>query len=204
MNALFLLLGALACTCRPQPGAQVEDHYVRVNALRGALTDGDFEQAREEARRLDGGAIVELLGPTGEEAEAELHLAVGFLLSSQDLAESAEGLAAVGASCGSCHARVGARLRPQAPELPADLPLGEPLPGATHPLLERALWEALRCGQPELAAGAVTLLSRHPLASGPETGARILETASSTSLVAGDLEGLYAELLASCSGCHAR
>lgn len=98
-----LLLWLLACRCDGPRLPAPEPHYAEFDALVDLASRGSVAPAKELARDLD-----------VADDDARLGSAVGFVQAALDAEELADGVAAMAAACGECHAQqpVNAPARP--------------------------------------------------------------------------------------------
>lgn len=168
--ALFFLLACGGCAPTDPPPVQ---HYAQAEALFRAVSMGQLDLARELAREMEGPG----LDPAPPDTEAHLdriHSGVGFLFVAEDRVEAADGVAAIGAGCGGCHAQLGV----------AQGPAGEGLAGAWT-----GLWRG--DGSSSLAASQACAGAR-----GQALGQDRPDTAGVL-----DAQGAFAEVLGWEGGC---
>lgn len=182
-------------------------HYREVGRVQTAILLGDVNQARPSARWLAGHDM-----PRGFPAASSPYVETMRLLAREvsaatDVDHAARATAAMGGTCGACHAALGV-----GPEFGMDAP---PSPDESHPMV-RHLWAADRLwagligpSEDSWWAGARALAStpffEDRVGPGGESAVRDLRRLAGEADRAGAREErvrIYGEVLTTCARCH--
>jgi mono/diheme cytochrome c family protein len=195
----------------------MRDHAAHGAALRDAVVRADLGVARAEAASLAETPIASGSGPLWRQRAEAMSDAAERVTQAKDLVDASRGVAALATSCGDCHARLSWAKRIVVPERPP--PSTGVLPRMDrHKWAMARLWSGLVIPSTETwTAGADVLrdapLEPEKLTPGKTPGPRIGELArtvedlgrkAAAASSSADRENAYAELLVTCSECHAR
>jgi mono/diheme cytochrome c family protein len=181
----------------------MRQHARAAHTMRAAVIGGQLEEARRAASQIASDEWTPHLQLNYSLYVSAVRSAARAVQTSKSLADAAEGLGELGATCAACHRNVGAPSRSWA------VATGEVgnLRMAAHARAEQALWDGLvNSSDASWSSGARELLEAPELDSDDEemsllarrTRDQAREAATATS-TRGDV---YGRIVATCSSCH--
>ncbi|MCB9759940.1 MAG: hypothetical protein H6739_08920 [Alphaproteobacteria bacterium] len=201
----------------PDLRIHMTEHFAHLDAARWGFVMGDQAMAARELDWIFSHNNAEDLPEGWHERVADMRRAASAARDAEDLQGTAAGIAALGASCGSCHAWAGAEV--VLPEGPPP-PWGEPgLQGhmARHRWAVDRLWQGLLGPSDDAWAAGLVGLQEMPLGTSDLAGdaeelahesqalADRVHELSEAGGQAADLDArakVYGELLEVCADCH--
>jgi mono/diheme cytochrome c family protein len=181
----------------------MRQHARAARTMRAAVIGGQLEEARRAASQIASDEWTPRLQLEHSLYVSAVRSAAQAVQASTSLADAAEGLGEVGATCAACHRNVGAPSRSWAV---ATSEVGN-VRMAAHARAEQALWDGLvNSSDASWSSGARELLEAPELDSDDDEmsllARRARDQAREAASATGTRGDVYGRIVATCSSCH--